>query len=96
MFADVSLAPDSDDRAVWRFAQTHRMLLLTNNRSANEANSLEQTIQEENTPTALPVVTVGNVGRVRENEYRKRCVERLIEIIVELDNYLGTGRVFIP
>jgi len=96
MFADVSLAPDSDDRAVWRFAQAHRMLLLTNNRSANEANSLEQTIQEENTPTALPVVTVGNVGRVRENEYRKRCIERLIEIIVELDNYLGTGRVFIP
>ena len=96
MFADVGLAPDSDDRAVWRFAQAHRMLLLTNNRSANEANSLEQTIQEENTPTALLVLTVGNVGRMKEKEYRERCTERLIEIVVELDNYLGTGRLFIP
>lgn len=96
MFADVGLAPDSDDRTVWRFAQAHRMLLLTNNRSANEADSLEQTIQEENTSSALPVLTVGNVGRVREKRYREQCTERIIEIIVALDNYLGTGRLFIP
>lgn len=96
MFADVGLAPNSDDRTVWRFAQTHCMLLLTNNRSSNEADSLEQTIRDENTIEALPVLTIGNVERVAERAYRERCVERLIEIVIELDSYLGTGRIFIP
>ncbi len=96
MFADVGLAPNSDDRTVWRFVQTHRMLLLTNNRSSNEADSLEQTIRDENTIESLPVLTIGNVERVTERVYRERCVARLIEIIIELESYLGTGRIFIP
>ncbi len=96
MFVDVGLAPGSNDRTVWRFAQTHDMLLLTNNRSSNEIDALEQTIREENSPTALPVLTIGNVGRIGERNYREQCIERLVEIITELDNYLGTGRIFIP
>jgi hypothetical protein len=31
-----------------------------------------------------------------EREYRDRCATRLCEIILELDNYRGTGRIFIP
>jgi predicted nuclease of predicted toxin-antitoxin system len=96
MFADAGLAPNSSDRTIWRFAQTHNMLLLTNNRSSHEANSLELTILEENTPTALPVLTIGNVERMRERNYREKCAERMIEVFIELDNYLGTGRIFIP
>ena len=30
MFADIGLASNTDDRRVWRFAQRHQMLLLTN------------------------------------------------------------------
>jgi hypothetical protein len=96
MFADVGLAPDSDDRTVWRFAQQNQMLLLTNNRSDNEENSLEQTIREENTINSYPVLTVGTLHRIGQREYRQQCIERLIDIIVEIDNYLGTGRIFIP
>jgi len=57
---------------------------------------LAQTIQDENTPTSLPVVTVSVVDRLRERHYRERCVERLIEIIVDIENHLGVGRIYIP
>ncbi len=72
------------------------MLLLTDNRSMKEQDSLEQTIREENTPTSLPVLTIGSVDRLDERVYRERCVERLLEIGLNLDDYLGTGRIFIP
>jgi len=96
MFADVGLAPNSDDQTVWRFAQQHQMLLLTNNRSDNEEGSLEQTIREENTPMSYPVFTVGSLDRIGEREYRELCVERLLEIVIGSENYLGTGRLFLP
>jgi hypothetical protein len=95
-FADVGLLLHSNDRVVWRFVQTHRMILLTGNRSMVGPDSLEQTIREENTVTSLPVITIGSVGRLDERVYRERCGSRLIEIVVDLDNYLGTGRLFIP
>jgi hypothetical protein len=95
-FTQVGLPLDSSDRTVWRFAQTHGMMLLTHNRNMNEENSLEQTIREENTPTSLPVITIGRVERLRERSYRERCVVRLIEIGLEIEQYLGIGRIFIP
>ncbi|MFW5810278.1 MAG: DUF5615 family PIN-like protein, partial [Thermodesulfobacteriota bacterium] len=45
MFSDVGLAENSNDREVWRFAQANQMILLTENRSAHEPDSLEQTIR---------------------------------------------------
>ncbi|HLC17051.1 MAG TPA: ACP S-malonyltransferase [Thermodesulfovibrionia bacterium] len=96
MFKDVDLALDSVDRYVWRFAQANQMILLTDNRSSNEEESLEQTIRQENTSNSLPVLTIGNVSRVIEKDYRIRCIERLVEIVMDLDNYMGTARIFIP
>lgn len=95
-FVQAGLPVDSSDRTVWRFAQAHGMLLLTHNRNMNDADSLEHTIQEENTPTSLPVITLGRAERLRERAYRERCVVRLIEIGLEIEQYLGTGRLFIP
>jgi hypothetical protein len=96
MFGDVGLPINADDRVVWRFAQFHRMVLLTANRKMEGENSLEQTIQEENTPDSLPVLTISRQEGMRDREYRCRCAEKLLEIIVDLDNYLGAGRIFIP
>jgi hypothetical protein len=62
-FTEVGLPFDSDDRTVWRFAQTHKMLLLTDNRSMKGPDSLEQTLREENTPTSFPVLTIGSINR---------------------------------
>ena len=95
-FTDVGLTFDSSDRTVWHFAQDHRMLLLTVNRSQRGEDSLEQVIREENSLTSLPVLTIGNVARIVERTYRVRCVARLLEIVLDLENYLGTGRLFLP
>jgi hypothetical protein len=95
-FADVGLAYTSSDRQVWRFAQANAMLLLTDNRNMKDEDSLEQTIRDENTATSLPVLTIGNINRLDELTYRERCAERLLEIGVEIERYLGMGRIFIP
>ncbi len=96
MFDDIDLEINMTDREVWRFIQENRMLLLTDNRSDNDEDSLEETIREENMFTSLPVLTVGKISRIKEKSYREQCAERIAEIVSELDNYLGTGRIFIP
>ncbi|EGJ32764.1 MULTISPECIES: hypothetical protein [Moorena] len=96
-FAEIELSITSDDRVVWRFAQANQMILLTANRSMNGKNSLEKVMREENTSTSLPVVTIGDSDRVLSDpDYRNRCVDRLIEIIFDIDDYRGSMRLFIP
>jgi len=95
-FDEVKLPITSNDRVVWRFAQENQMILLTANRSMKGEDSLEQVIQEECLPTSLPVVTLANVDRIIERGYREECVDRLIEIALYLENYLGVSRLFIP
>ena len=95
-FTEVGLSVESSDRVVWRFAQSQRFLLLTDNRSMKGIESLEQTVRDENTSSALPVLTIGSVSRLDEREYRERCARRLAEIVLDLEYYLGAGRVFIP
>lgn len=94
--SDHGLSTESSDRTIWRFAQAHGMLLLTGNRNMKGDDSLEQTLREERLPTSLPVLTIGNVSRLEERGYREQCAERLVEIVIELENHLGIGRLFIP
>ena len=95
-FESAGLPFDSTDRAVWRFAQAKGMILLTDNRNMKGEDSLEQTLREENTMTSLPVLTIGNAERLRERTYRERCATRLVEIGLDVENYLGASRIFIP
>lgn len=62
-FVEVGLPYDSSDRAVWRFAQARQMLLLTDNRNMVGADSLEQTIRDENQAASLPVITLSRADR---------------------------------
>ena len=94
--AEVGLPADSTDRTVWHFAQAQQMYLLTDNRNMEGADSLEQTIREENTATSLPVLTIGRADRMIEPTYREMCAARLLEIVLYPDDYIGAGRVFIP
>ncbi len=96
MLSQVGLPHESNDREIWRFAQKNGMILLTANRNMKGEDSLEQTIREENTLTSLPVLTIGNVNRMVERSYRERCETLLLEIVSDLENCLGTGRIFIP
>jgi hypothetical protein len=96
-FEEMELAITSDDRVVWQFAQENQMVLLTANRSMKGKNSLEQVMREEQTSTSLPIVTIGDANRVlTDPDYRNRCVDRLIEIVFDIDDYRGAMRLFIP
>jgi hypothetical protein len=95
-FIDTGLPVDSSDRAVWRFAQAHGMILLTDNRNMDDEDALELTIREEATEASFPVLTIGRNGRMDEPDYRRRCAERLVEIVLDIERYLGGSRIFIP
>ncbi|AFY33780.1 hypothetical protein [Calothrix sp. PCC 7507] len=95
-FREAGLSMDSNDRVVWGYAQANQMMILTANRNMKGEDSLEQVIREENTADGFPVVTIGDLDRLDEFDYRERCVERLIEIILDIENYMGVGRLFIP
>jgi predicted nuclease of predicted toxin-antitoxin system len=95
-FPDVGLRMDSSDRAVWQIAQTNQTILITANRNVRGGDSLEQTMREENTATSLPILTIGNPDRFDESSYRQKCATRLIEILLDLENYMRVGLIFIP
>ncbi len=59
-------------------------------------DSLEETMRDENRPDSLPILTIGSIDMITISEYREKYVTRIAEIILDLKNYLGTRRVFIP
>lgn len=96
-FDDVGLAINSSDRTVWQLAQTNQMILLTANRSMKGQDSLEQVMREANTVESLPVITISDSDRIlTDANYRVRCVDRLVEIVIYIGNYKGASRIFIP
>jgi hypothetical protein len=68
--SELGLPFTTGDRDVWRFAQEHRMLLLTANRNRKGGDSLEQTIRDTNEATSLPVITISDVERMVEAAHR--------------------------
>ena len=97
MFEEAGLADTSDDRVVWQYAQNNQMILITANRSMKGKDSLEQVMREKNTSTSLPIVTIGNIDRLMaEPDYRERCVDRLVDIVIDIEDYQGARRIFIP
>ena len=96
-FEDVDLPVNSDDRIVWRLAQSNQMILLTANRSMKGENSLEQVMREEMTSASLPVITISDADRLfNDSQYRDRCAVCLVEIVLDIDVYMGGSRIFIP
>jgi predicted nuclease of predicted toxin-antitoxin system len=95
-FSATPLEDDSDDATVWRYAQAQHALLLTDNRNRQGAASLQATLERENHPQALPVLTVGNKERLNNADYRVRVAEGIADVMLYLDNFRGTGRVFLP
>lgn len=93
---EVGLERNTPDREVWRWCQRNRYLLLTANRNQKDPDSLQLTIREENTPDSLPVITISSQQRLHNAAYREACVDRLLTIVLELIDHLGTGRLYIP
>src|SRR5665213_3060720 len=96
-FSDLALKPTTPDADLWEFCQTNHLLLVTANRTASGADSLEQTIRERNTAESLPVITLANFRLFRTyRAYRERTAIRLLEILLDLERYRGAGRLYIP
>jgi hypothetical protein len=87
-------APDVD---IWRACQEREIVLLTGNRNAESADSLENTIRAYNDASCFPVITIANPQRlIRSKTYAQRVVERLLDYLLNLDNYRGAGRLYVP
>jgi hypothetical protein len=95
-FSETSLPLDSDDATVWHYAQREGALLLTSNRNRADETSLQATIERYNHPGALPVITLSHPERFWSPAYRLRVALKIVEIILYLETYRGTGRLFVP
>lgn len=96
-FRDVGLALKAKDAVVWQVCQEQEIILLTANRNADDADSLETTIRLRNTANSLPVFTIADADQVLQSRsYAERVVERLLEYLLDIDNFRGTGRLYLP
>lgn len=96
-FADLMLAPAISDRQLWVRCQKENLVLITVNRNHDGPDSLEPTIRDLNSPESLPVFTIGSGDRFQyEPAYRARCADRFLELLYEIENLQGTGRLYLP
>jgi len=95
--SDVGLDRRSTDATIWRVCQENQLVLITGNRNQDDPTSLESTIQNENGPECLPVLTIADPQRLRYSAaYVALVTERLLERLLEIDQLLGTGRLYLP
>jgi hypothetical protein len=96
-FRDLGLAPDTSDAEIWRLCQQQQIVFITANRNSDSPDSLEPTIRNENRPQSLPVFTLADAQQVQySREYAERVVERLLDYLLDIDKYRGTGRLYLP
>ncbi|HJT30426.1 MAG TPA: hypothetical protein VJ783_00055 [Pirellulales bacterium] len=96
-FGDVSLDREATDSEVWRVCQERELVLITGNRNSAGADSLEATIRVSNTNQSLPVLTISNTERFKNNrDYAKEVVVSLVRVLIGIDELRGTGRLYLP
>jgi len=96
-FEDLDLAQDATDAVVWQACQDGGVLLITGNRNAEGPESLEITIRQRNRPDCLPVLTLADPDRIaRDRGYAESVVERLFDILIDVEVLRGAGRLFLP
>lgn len=96
-FEDIGLSPEASDAEVWRRCQEQQIVLITANRNADGPDSLQAIIEKYNTADSLPVLTLGKSQEVMRNrEYAEAVVERLLDIMMRLEELRGTGRLYLP
>lgn len=96
-FEGVGLTAASSDQAVWRTCQRERLVLVTVNRNHRGPDALEAVIRAEGTLADLPVLTFGDADAVlHDRSYALRAAERMMEIVLDIDQHRGAGRLYIP
>jgi hypothetical protein len=96
-FADMGIAANAPDSRVWEVCQREDVALVTDNRNEDGPDSLGATIRTFNTPRCLPVFTLSDAKRfLRSKEYGHKVTERLLEYLLDIDDYRGAGRLYLP
>jgi hypothetical protein len=96
-FASLGLPENTSDVALWQFCQSQQIILITGNRNKAGPEALEAVIEQNNTPASLPVLTIGAPPRVLSSrEYAERAATRLLEVLLDVEQYRGTGRLYLP
>ena len=96
-FEQVGLGKGTPDEQIWQFCQHHQLFLLTDNRNDDKPDSLEFIIRTQNLATSLPVFTISDIHRLRvEREYVEALVAKLLDYLMDAENLLGAGRLYLP
>jgi hypothetical protein len=96
-FRTLALPLDAPDSIIWRTCQREQLVLITENRNKRGLDSLEATIQNENQPDSLPVITIANTDRVLQDRLcAEKVAERLLDYLMRIDEVRGTGRIYVP
>jgi hypothetical protein len=95
--ADVGLPPSAPDALVWQVCQAKQVVLITSNRNALGSESLEATIRTAGTASDLPVLTISDPKRMsHDRDYALAVAERVLDYLLEIDRFRGTGRLYVP
>jgi hypothetical protein len=82
---------------IWQRCQAEELVLITNNRNENSADSLESAIKVFNTPRSLPVFTIANLPRFKTSgQYANAVLKQLYEYLLDIDRVRGAGRLYLP
>ena len=96
-FARLGMPSNMSDRELWQLCQQREIVSLTANRNDEGPDSLEATIRDLNTLSSLPVMTIADPELVlTSQDYAERVAIQVLEYLVDLDNFRGTGRLFVP
>jgi len=96
-FEDLDLPHSASDAEVWDACQRAGVILVTGNRNAAGPDSLELTIRSRGTTASLPVFTLADRERVvRDRAYAQRAAIRLMELLMDVDQIRGSGRLYLP
>jgi len=96
-FANIGLDPRTPDDVVWQTCQDNGLILITGNRNKDGPTSLEQTLRERLTPTSLPVITISQQKSLGLNAaYTARVGIQILDILLNIEKFLGAGRLFVP
>jgi hypothetical protein len=96
-FPDLGLDRRTPDLDVWKLCQDQQLVLVTGNRNAAGTTSLDTAIRTHSVSSSLPVITIADMKRLmKDRVYCDRSVERLLDILMDIDRYRGSGRLFLP
>jgi hypothetical protein len=96
-FRDLGLDAKTPDVVLWQVCQQQEIILITSNRNDDGPDSLESAIRTMNTVHSLPVCTIADADQVLHSRaYAERVVVKLLDYLIDIDNFRGAGRLYLP